>query len=198
MALGFGLGVLLVTPLAALQVFDHPAPRPASHAARPKPPAPVARAARVSAPIAAPVAAVARPQVQARLVKTATLKPAAAQVGPATHAKSAKAKPKRHGLPPAQVFDPVWLSRPSQDDIARLYPERARQSGVAGSATLDCVVSREGALSACAVVSERPASQGFGQAALKLAARFQAGPATAAGWPTAGYRVRVPIEWSGP
>jgi hypothetical protein len=45
------------------------------------------------------------------------------------------------------------------------------------------------------VVAEHPAGHGFGRAALNLAPDFRADRASASGWPVAGYRVRVPVEW---
>jgi protein TonB len=92
----------------------------------------------------------------------------------------------------ARIYSPVWVRRPSSEDLARLNPG-ARH----GEATLDCVFSGAGALTDCAVASEQPAGLGFGRAALKAAPMFQADHLNTAGWPVAGYHVRVPVEWQG-
>jgi protein TonB len=99
------------------------------------------------------------------------------------------------GYAAARVYNPVWLNRPGESDMARAYPQRARRRGLEGSATLDCLISDTGRLSDCAVVSAQPAGLGFGPAALRLAPQFRADRTNVSGWPVSGYRVRVPVEW---
>jgi protein TonB len=108
----------------------------------------------------------------------------------------ARSAPER--LPTTRVYNPIWISRPSTTELQRRYPAGAQRAGISGSATMDCVIAPDGALRHCAVVSETPVRQGFGQAALALAASYRAGATTSAGWPTSGYRVRVPVEWRQP
>jgi TonB family protein len=86
-------------------------------------------------------------------------------------------------LPPAMlaplavITAPVQrIAGPSADDMARFYPERASRMGISGVAMLRCVITTLGRLSACAVLSEDPAGQGFGAAALQLVAKFKYAP----------------------
>ncbi len=51
------------------------------------------------------------------------------------------------------------------------YPAAARAAGTEGKAMIDCARITQGAPDACKVVSEDPRGQGFGAAALALAAR---------------------------
>lgn len=96
--------------------------------------------------------------------------------------------------PPPFVTQPVWLKRPNGDDMARYKPEDAR---VSGRAVIECRVSRRGLLEYCKVLEETPGEQ-YGKAALRIAAKFQMGPADRAGSPTADRKVRLPITWALP
>lgn len=77
---------------------------------------------------------------------------------------------------PALITDPTWLRRPS--DLERYYPRRAITRNMSGMVTLDCIVSRAGALD-CAVVSETPEGWGFGAAAQRIARDHRMAPAHA-------------------
>lgn len=96
--------------------------------------------------------------------------------------------------PPPQITDPVWLQRPR--DTARFYPRAAFVQGVEGRVVLDCFVEVSGRLE-CAVTSETPPGQGFGEAALAIAAAHVMQPATQNGAPVrARYRMIVPFSTS--
>jgi protein TonB len=205
LAAGAALGLLAVGGVFGLQQLTaHPAP--AAHKAqsavivvRSTQPAPRPRPAAIAAaaPVPAPALRPPQPAIRARLARPRT----PAQRPRALTLVSLQAEPAqtsaRKGPLPARVYNPVWLSQPSDDELAQRYPARARRAGRRGAAQIECIVGAEGGLSACAVISEQPSGQGFGQAALKLAPRYQAAPRSAAGWPVAGYRVRVPVEWRG-
>lgn len=75
--------------------------------------------------------------------------------------------------PAARVTHPVWMRRPSSQEMARYYPDRAQRMGVAGEAVVTCVVAADGSLDACVLESESPSDMGFGEAALKLATLFR-------------------------
>lgn len=111
--------------------------------------------------------------------EAAAVKPAA---GPQTAAEPVIARPRWEGKPDGAVLE-------------RLYPAGAKQAGVSGRATVACVVTAAGAMSACEIVSEEPAGAGFGAATLALAPHFRMSPTTAEGRSVEGGRVRIPVVW---
>lgn len=90
------------------------------------------------------------------------------------------------------VAQPVWLKLPNGEDMARYLPEDAQ---VSGRAVIECQISRRGLLEYCKVLEETSGEQ-YGKAALKLAAKFQMGPADRAGLSTADRKARLPITWT--
>ena len=54
--------------------------------------------------------------------------------------------------PPAIIRNPSWSRQPSAEQMTRAYPERAATSGVAGSASLNCLVLPSGAVTDCNVL----------------------------------------------
>jgi TonB family protein len=99
---------------------------------------------------------------------------------------------------PTLVTMPDWASKPNGEDLAEFYPKAAAASGTPGSATISCKIDVEGALMDCAVLTETPSDQGFGAAALKMAAKFKMRPMTRDGKPVAGGTVRIPINFALP
>ena len=99
---------------------------------------------------------------------------------------------------PARITNPDWARRPSGDDVARYYPERAARLGLGGRATIVCKVRVDGSLTDCSVASEEPAGAGFGEATLKLAPMFRMTPQTRDGIPVDGASVRIPVVYSLP
>ncbi len=67
-----------------------------------------------------------------------------------------------------------WLRTPTSAEAAAAWPKSAPTSLDAGWAKIDCGFLQDGRLNACKVASEDPERQGFGEAALALAGRFQA------------------------
>jgi TonB family protein len=94
-----------------------------------------------------------------------------------------------------RISDPVWLQRPTDDQLAAAYPDQAEHLGLDGEATLDCTVRADGRLTGCVVLNETPAKRGFARAALKLSSHMRVARLTKAGAPTAGRLLRVPIRW---
>ena len=74
---------------------------------------------------------------------------------------------------PAPRYKPDWLRKPSGEDMAWAYPQRAQREEIGGKAVLQCLVAPDGGLTHCQVASEAPADYGFGAAALALAPQFQ-------------------------
>jgi TonB family protein len=70
---------------------------------------------------------------------------------------------------------PVPILRP--DEVLEAYPAAAKAKGLEGEATLACDGTAN-RLSNCRVVSEAPAGEGFGDAALTIARRYQVEPST--------------------
>jgi TonB family protein len=95
------------------------------------------------------------------------------------------------------VDDPVWVTAPTFDDLARAYP--ADGGGVEGYAVAHCRVERAGAsagvLHGCVVIKSDPHRPDFAGAALSLTSKFRILPAALAKAPRdAPLFVNVPIR----
>ncbi len=99
------------------------------------------------------------------------------------------------GSTPSVITQPDWVSRPTADDVAGLYPKAAADAGVEGRATMRCKVTAAGLLADCAVTVQDPPDAGFGGAALGMAAKFQMRPMTKDGQPVNGGVVQIPIRF---
>lgn len=96
------------------------------------------------------------------------------------------------------IGKPQWAALPGGGDVTEAYPSAARQARIGGRVTLSCAVAVGGKLEACQVTREDPAGQGFGAAALRLAAHFAVGTWSPEGLPTQGGRVNVPLRFEPP
>lgn len=99
---------------------------------------------------------------------------------------------------PSVISNPDWARRPSGDDIARYYPDRALRLEAEGRATLSCTVNARGTLESCSITAEDPSDMGFGDAAMKLSKLFKMRPQTKDGQPVDGGSVRIPIRFQLP
>ncbi len=94
---------------------------------------------------------------------------------------------------PPSIRNPSWLTKPTADQLARVYPRRAVDRGLSGAVTLDCRVTAAGTVEACRVLTESPKGLGFGDAALSATRYFRMSPRTVGGEPVEGAKVRIPM-----
>jgi protein TonB len=99
---------------------------------------------------------------------------------------------------PTVITNPDWLSKPTGDEVASAYPDRAQRLNVSGRAELACSVTAKGTVTDCSVVSEDPSDQGFGGAAMKLTRFFKMRPMTRDGEPVGGAKINIPIRFEIP
>ena len=99
--------------------------------------------------------------------------------------------------PPAVIRNPSWSRQPSAEQMMRAYPERAIASGMAGSASLNCLVLPTGAVTDCNVTRETPGGYGFGRAAQNLSRHFRVNPRTVNG-AAEGSRVSINLRFTPP
>lgn len=93
---------------------------------------------------------------------------------------------------PPDIQNPAFLQRPNAADFTQNYPAQAADQAVEGRATIECYVRLDTTLD-CRVTAERPASWGFGDAALAIARSFRVQPAQVDGAPVEGGRIRQTI-----
>ena len=95
------------------------------------------------------------------------------------------------------IIGASWIRRPTLDELLDYYPPGPLARGLGGRVMLNCLVGARGDIS-CAVLSETPAGQGFGRAALAASHLFKMAPQMSDGRPTEGGRIEVPIVFKPP
>ncbi|HSZ52768.1 MAG TPA: TonB family protein [Caulobacteraceae bacterium] len=93
------------------------------------------------------------------------------------------------------VTNPDWVSKPTGDQLANVYPVVAQALNVSGRAAIECKVTAQGDATDCKVLAEAPMGMGFGAAAVSLAPYFKMRPQTVDGAPVGGAMVNIPIHF---
>jgi hypothetical protein len=99
----------------------------------------------------------------------------------------------------ADVYTPPdWLKRPTPEMLSTVWPKAAWAKAEGGSATIACKISTVGTLFDCTVVTEEPAGEGFGPAAIALTPQLLFTPAKRNGEPVVS-EARIPFQfkWRG-
>jgi len=96
--------------------------------------------------------------------------------------------------PIAVVKNVDWVRGPTAEDLKGAFPLEA--TAATGRAVLKCHVSVDQSLDDCSVIEESPPAQGFGRAALGLAAGFRMTPKTYDDEPQGGAPVIIPFAFS--
>jgi hypothetical protein len=122
--------------------------------------------------------------------------PAAAPPAPTQPAALIEPSPPARTAPTARPFV-IWASRPSQQRLAELFPQRAMRTGQGGRVELDCLIDT-GGVPRCAVARETPAGFGFGSAAVRASAQFRASPTLNDGSASIGAQTRLVISFPAP
>jgi TonB family protein len=86
-----------------------------------------------------------------------------------------------------------WVSTPTGQDIASVYPPTAVSAGKGGAVLLQCPVAAAGSVAGRGLEIEDPVGLEFGLAAMELARLFKMTPTAPDGSAVAGRTIRIPI-----
>jgi hypothetical protein len=88
-----------------------------------------------------------------------------------------------------------WVRQPDARAFARLYPDRAVNNEISGTAVLCCTVNDDGSLN-CTAPFEWPQGYGFGEATVAISHEFSVAPETVeAARATPNAYLRRQIRW---
>ena len=93
------------------------------------------------------------------------------------------------------TVSPRWTRRLSDEEVARVYPEEAQQTGREGDTQVSCRIEPDGHLADCALQSETPTGFGFGKATMKLVGVLQLDMNDGAAKTMAGGKINIPIKF---
>ena len=108
----------------------------------------------------------------------------------------ADAVPMRQAAAPPALTEVEWVTTPTGQDIANVYPPSAVEAGKSGAVLLECQVAARGSLEGCHVQVEDPVGLEFGLAALELAPLFRMTETAPDGSAVVGRTIRIPIMFS--
>jgi len=94
---------------------------------------------------------------------------------------------------PLYVTRPNWVSVPTGDDVARVYPAPLKRADAGGFTSMTCHIDAGGRLNPCMVTAEAPTNVGVGDAGLMLAEKFRMGPADGGDLPVVDRLITIPI-----
>jgi len=100
--------------------------------------------------------------------------------------------------PKSIITRPDWAKRPTGDEMAAAYPQRAMDEGKAGRAVLNCNVKADGSLVDCKAINATPKGYGFDEAAIALSQTFLMKPKTIDGQAVDGGTVFIPLVFAFP
>jgi protein TonB len=100
------------------------------------------------------------------------------------------------GAPRAARTPAGWVVMPTNQELARFDPPKARREHVSGAAVLSCRVLRIRRVTDCRVIEEKPRNYGFGKAALGASAIFQMNPPTQNGDVDEQARIEIPVAFN--
>ncbi len=172
-------------------------PPPPPAAQRPYPAhannSPAPSAASRPAPAPAPIAQVPVNPLPAPVAASAFDGPGAGSNGPANGMGGSGAG---NGTPRMVRTPADWIVKPSNMELARFDPPKARREHVSGAVLLSCRVLRTQRVTDCQVIEERPRNYGFGKAALGASAVFQMSPPTRNGEVDELSRIEIPVAFN--
>ena len=94
-----------------------------------------------------------------------------------------------------EIRQVVIVSKPTAEDIRRVYPRAALSEERPGSALIDCLVASGGAMRDCQPVRASPAGVGFEAAARELGALYVVSGVDQAGRATPGRRITFEVKF---
>jgi TonB family protein len=101
-------------------------------------------------------------------------------------------------LAPNGVKNEDFLVMPDNDQMQMNYPPATLAAHLGGRATVRCVVTSEGSLGDCKILSETPSDRGFGQATLAVTRYWKIRLVRLDGTPTEGANFQRTVVWMPP